>query len=80
MNLVISMQDTLLRNFRENDDDLILETHWEPEDVNVELSRLAQVADLEDRTVVVVNFHVVDRTETDCPPASVAGTMGRFGT
>ncbi len=64
------MQNDLPGGSSDNDNNFVLETHGEPEEVNVEGSRLAEVADVQDQAVELVNFHVLDPTESDlsvCP-------------
>ena len=77
---VIPMKNDLPGWPSHNNDDLILETYGQPEEVNVEGSRLIKVADVKDQAVEIVNFHFFDASERGlypCPSSPGRGATVR---
>ena len=66
---VVPVQNDLSRGPSDNDNDLIFKTHRQPKSVDVERLRLAEVTDVENQTVVVINLHVHDATESGWFPS-----------
>jgi len=60
---IVSVQHDLSRGATDDDDDLVFESDREPEDVDVERLRLAEVSNKEDEAVVIVNSHYPEANE-----------------
>ncbi len=54
---IVSVQHDLSRGPTDDDEDLVFQPDREPEDVDVERLRLAEVSNKEDEAVVIVNSH-----------------------